>query len=205
AAAGARATRVVEGTGRAAERVAGRRFELDAAGFWQPHRDAAQRYSDLIAQWAAAAPGATAVDLYSGVGVFAARLGEQVGRTGSVLGVESSTAAVADGAAALADMPQVELRAARVEKTLAALSDRPDVVVLDPPRAGAGRAVTDAVTAGGAGVIVHVGCDPAAFARDVGLYAARGYRLAEVRAFDAFPLTHHVECLGLLIRPDRVR
>lgn len=75
-----------------------------------------------------------------------------------------------------------------------------DVVVLDPPRAGAGKEVVGAVTASGPTRIIHVGCDPAAFARDLGLYRAAGYQLADLRAFDAFPATHHVECLALLER-----
>ena len=60
--------------------------------------------------------------------------------------------------------------------------------------------IVEAVTAAGPGTVVHIGCDPAAFARDVGLYLGQGYRLEQVRAFDAFPLTHHMECIALLVR-----
>ncbi|WP_425297863.1 class I SAM-dependent RNA methyltransferase, partial [Nocardia abscessus] len=193
---------VFEGTGRAAEYVAGRRWEVAATGFWQAHRGAAQRYSDLVAEWSGLGPGGLAWDLYSGAGVFAARLAEQAGRTGAVLAVESARSAVADGAAALRDLPWVQLRTQRVERWLLEHlgAATPDVVVLDPPRAGAGKEVVGAVTAGGPTRIIHVGCDPAAFARDLGLYQAAGYRLADLRAFDAFPATHHVECLALLKR-----
>ncbi|MGW4324791.1 class I SAM-dependent RNA methyltransferase [Nocardia sp. NPDC004573] len=193
---------VFEGSGRAVEYVAGRRWEVAATGFWQAHRGAAQRYSDLIAEWSDLRPGGRAWDLYSGAGVFAARLAEQAGRTGVVLAVESARPAVADGAAALRDLPWVELRAQRVERWVLEHvgGAAPDVVVLDPPRAGAGKEVIGAVAAGGPTRIVHVGCDPAAFARDLGLYQAAGYRLADLRAFDAFPATHHVECLALLER-----
>ncbi|MGQ4597726.1 TRAM domain-containing protein [Nocardia sp. R6R-6] len=203
--AAAHATRdewVFAGSGRAVEYVAGRRWEVAATGFWQAHRGAAQRYSDLVAQWSGLGAGGRAWDLYSGSGVFAARLAEQVGRTGAVLGVESARSAVADGAAALRDLPWVELRTQRVERWVAEHvgAAAPDVVVLDPPRAGAGKEVVGAVAASGPTRIIHVGCDPAAFARDLGLYQAAGYRLAELRAFDAFPATHHVECLALLER-----
>ncbi|WP_063021028.1 class I SAM-dependent RNA methyltransferase [Nocardia niwae] len=193
---------VFEGSGRAVEYVAGRRWEVAATGFWQAHRGAAQRYSDLIAEWADLGPGGRAWDLYSGAGVFAARLAEQTGRTGVVLAVESARPAVADGAAALRDLPWVELRAQRVERWVLEHvgGAAPDVVVLDPPRAGAGKEVIGAVAAAGPARIVHVGCDPAAFARDLSLYQAAGYRLADLRAFDAFPATHHVECLALLAR-----
>ncbi|MFR9750299.1 class I SAM-dependent RNA methyltransferase [Nocardia sp. 004] len=190
------------GSGRAVEYVAGRRWEVAATGFWQAHRGAAQRYSDLVAEWSELGPGGRAWDLYSGAGVFAARLAEQTGSSGVVLAVESARSAVADGAAALRDLPWVRLRAERVERWVQehSGSEAPDVVVLDPPRAGAGKEVVGAVTANGPARIIHIGCDPAAFARDLGLYLAAGYRLADLRAFDAFPATHHVECLALLQR-----
>ncbi|WP_330256704.1 class I SAM-dependent RNA methyltransferase [Nocardia sp. NBC_00565] len=193
---------VMGGSGRTVEYVAGRRWELSATGFWQAHRGAAHCYSDLVADWAGLGHGERAWDLYSGVGVFAARLADQVGQTGSVLAVESARSAVADGIAALRDMPWLDLRAQRVEHWLAehASSAAPEVVVLDPPRAGAGKEVVTAVTTSGPARIIHVGCDPASFARDLGLYQAAGYHLAALRAFDAFPATHHVECLALLER-----
>ncbi|WP_280381907.1 class I SAM-dependent RNA methyltransferase, partial [Nocardia wallacei] len=132
--------RVVEGSGRAVQYVAGRRWEVSATGFWQPHRGAAQCYSDVVAEWVDASTGALAWDLYCGAGVFAARLADRVGATGSVLGVESARSAVADGAAALRDLPWVRLTADRVERWLGHRtgSPAPQVVVLDPPRAGAG-------------------------------------------------------------------
>ncbi len=72
--------------------------------------------------------------------------------------------------------------------------------MLDPPRAGAGKDVIAALAAADPARIVHIGCDPAAFARDIGLYRAAGYHVTRLRAFDAFPATHHVECLALLER-----
>nr|WP_019927896.1 hypothetical protein [Nocardia sp. BMG111209] len=195
----AREQRVVEGTGRAVQYVAGRRWEVSATGFWQPHRGAALCYSDVIADWADADPGAVAWDLYAGAGVFAARLAEQAGPAGVVAAVESSRPAVADGEAALRDLPWVEPITARVERWVAGYDGAaPEVVVLDPPRTGAGKDVIAALAAAGPARIVHVGCDPAAFARDIGLYREAGYLPARVRAFDAFPATHHVECLALL-------
>ncbi|NNH71164.1 class I SAM-dependent RNA methyltransferase [Nocardia uniformis] len=199
AASAVRAETVVEGSGRAVQYVEGRRWELAATGFWQPHYAAAQAYSDVVAEWAYAAPGSSAWDLYSGVGVFAARVAEQVGPTGSVHGVESARSAVADGAEALRDLPWIELRAERVERWIAEQPYiAPEVVVLDPPRAGAGKEVIAALAEHAPRRIVHIGCDPASFARDINLYRAAGYMPTELRAFDAFPGTHHVECLALL-------
>lgn len=192
---------VVEGDGRAVQYVAGRRWEVSAAGFWQAHRGAAERYSGLVAEWADLNAGATAWDLYSGVGVFAARLAAQTGDRGSVIALESAPGAVADGTAALADLPWLTLQAGRVERWVAGYSGpQPQVVVLDPPRAGAGKSVIAAVAGAAPDRIVHIGCDPASFARDLRLYLDAGYRLGALRAFDAFPGTHHVECVALLER-----
>ncbi|RVW03982.1 class I SAM-dependent RNA methyltransferase [Rhodococcus xishaensis] len=199
ASAGVRAERVVIGSGRAVERVGGREWSLSATGFWQAHRGAASTYSSVVGEWAEASSGARVWDLYGGVGVFAAALADQVGPLGRVDSVESSRQAVADASAAMADLPQVHLHAVRAERALRDLP-APEVVVLDPPRSGAGKEVVALVAAAGPERIVHIGCDPASFARDIALYREHGLRLEKVRAFDAFPLTHHVESLALLTR-----
>lgn len=198
-----RTERVVRGSGRPVERVGDREWSLAATGFWQAHRGAAETYSEVVAEWAEISQGDVAWDLYGGVGVFAAALADACGASGHLDCVESSRQAVADGKAALADLPQVHFHGVRVERAISTLRTPPRVVVLDPPRSGAGPGVIDAVTTAGAERIVHVGCDPASFARDIGLYLGQGYRVHEIRAFDAFPLTHHVECLALLVRADQ--
>ncbi|MFF0634672.1 class I SAM-dependent RNA methyltransferase [Nocardia sp. NPDC004151] len=197
----ARTERVVDGTGRAVQYVAERRWELSATGFWQPHYGAAQCYSDVVAEWADAAPGALVWDLYCGVGVFAARLAGQVGDAGFVHGVEFARTAVTEGRAALRDMPWVDLTAERVERWIHEQSGAaPDVVVLDPPRAGAGKDVINALSEHSPRRVIHIGCDPASFARDVGLYRSAGYHPVALRVFDAFPGTHHVECIAAFER-----
>jgi tRNA/tmRNA/rRNA uracil-C5-methylase (TrmA/RlmC/RlmD family) len=87
----------------------------------------------------------------------------------------------------------------RVEQMLAGLPEDPDVVVLDPPRRGAGQAVAAAVANRGPARIVHLACDPAALARDLVAYLRAGYRLLDICALDAFPMTHHIECVALLV------
>lgn len=184
--------------GTARQQAAGRTWAVDAHGFWQVHPAAADTFAGVVGEWAAASAGALAWDLYAGAGLFSAVLAEQVGAEGSVLAVESAREAVSAGRAALADLPQVRWASGRVERVLAGLAERPEVVVLDPPRKGAGRAVVDAVAAAGPARVVHVACDPAALARDVALFTSHGYQLAELRAFDAFPMTQHMECVALL-------
>jgi tRNA/tmRNA/rRNA uracil-C5-methylase (TrmA/RlmC/RlmD family) len=186
--------------GQVLARAAGREWRLSPGVFWQVHPALPDTLAAVVGEWAAAPPGGTAWDLYGGVGLFAAVLAEQVGRDGSVTVVESVQAAVDDGRAALADLPQVGWRVGRVEKVLAGLPGEPDVVVADPPRKGLGRAVVDALAAYGLARVVYVACDPAALARDVALFADRGYTLGPLRAFDAFPMTHHMECVALLTR-----
>jgi tRNA/tmRNA/rRNA uracil-C5-methylase (TrmA/RlmC/RlmD family) len=195
--------RRVAGSGTAHEHAAGRPWRLATHGFWQVHPGAAEVLAEVVGQWADAPAAGTAWDLYGGVGLFASVLGEQVGSDGSVLVVESSRRAVADGEANLADLPQVRFQVGKVEDVLGSTElarHRPDVVVLDPPRRGAGRAVIDALAGAGPDRVVYVACDPAALGRDIGSLAAHGYQLAGLRAFDAFPMTHHVECVALLTR-----
>ncbi len=182
------------------EDVAGRVFEVSGSGFWQVHPGAAGALTSAVLEALAPRAGERALDLYSGVGLFSAFLAERVGADGAVVAVESDEAAVADAARNLADLPQVEAVVDRVERALArgAVGERADVVVLDPPRVGARREVVSAVTALGPRAVAYVACDPAALGRDVATFAELGYRLRRLRAFDIFPMTHHVECVALL-------
>ncbi|WP_370942752.1 class I SAM-dependent RNA methyltransferase [Amycolatopsis sp. cg5] len=184
--------------GAAFQHAAGRDWRLDAHGFWQVHPDAADTFASLVGEWAEAPRGGRAWDLYAGVGLFASVLASQVGPGGDVLAIESGYQAVEDGRANLADLPQVRWECGRVERLLEAAAKPVDVVVLDPPRKGAGKAVVEAIVAGQPDRIVYVACDPAALARDVATFAEHGYGLTDLRAFDAFPMTHHVECVALL-------
>lgn len=188
---------VIEGA-TVVRRAVGRMWKLPVGTFWQVHPAAAEAFAGAVRDFAGAPRGGLAWDLYGGVGLFAAVLAGQVGPDGAVVLVESSQAAANDGAANLRDLPNVRWVAGRVERVLPKLPGRPDVVVLDPPRRGAGRAVARAVADHSPARIVHVACDPAALARDVAAYAEHGYRLSALRAFDAFPMTHHVECVALL-------
>ncbi len=191
----------VLGSAVAVERAVRREWRLDAHGFWQVHPDAADVLAEVVEQWSRATEGGAAWDLYAGVGIFASVLAAQVGPTGTVVAVESSRRAAEDGAENLADLPQVRVFAGKVEDVLAdGELPAPEVVVLDPPRKGAGREVVEAITGRGPARVVYVACDPAALARDVASFAERGYSLTKLRAFDTFPMTHHVECVALLER-----
>lgn len=192
--------KVIEGDYHATQKIGRRRWQIPVTAFWQAHRRAAVHYSELITQWAQPDPGATAWDLYGGVGIFAAALAEAVGDCGRVISVDTSRAATGAARAALADLSQVSVRTGSVRRMLGGERAAADVAVLDPPRAGAGREVVDLLAHADVPRVIHIGCDAAAFARDVGLYRGHGYTVEQIRVFDAFPLTHHVECVALLTR-----
>ncbi|AMC65026.1 hypothetical protein RN09_3278 [Mycobacterium tuberculosis variant africanum] len=102
--------------------------------------------------------------------------------------------------AALVDLPQVEVVTGSVRRVLAVQPAGADLAVLDPPRSGAGREVVDLLAGAGVPRLIHIGCEAASFARDIGLYRGHGYALEKIKVFDAFPLTHYVECVALLTR-----
>ncbi|MCW2525033.1 MAG: class SAM-dependent methyltransferase, partial [Frankiales bacterium] len=154
-------------------------------------------------------PGERVLDLYAGAGLFTAALGEAVGVTGTVLGLEGERAAVDAAAENLADLPWSLVRRQPInadEVRRAAAEPHPDVVVLDPPRTGAGPEVLRAILDDHPRTVVYVACDPAALARDVRVAIEAGWELTDLTAYDAYPMTHHVECIAVLRpghRPSR--
>ena len=188
----------------------GRTWRVSGSGFWQVHPAAPDVLTEAVLDFVEPAAGEIALDLYCGVGLFTAPLAEAVGEDGAVLAVELDRQAVrdaahnlgfADGAEESAEFPWVDLVEGSVDEVLADdayLPDRADVVVLDPPRAGAGRDVCGRIAELGPRAVAYVACDPAALARDVAYFAEAGYELTDLRAFDLFPMTRHVECVALL-------
>jgi len=191
---------IVEGARESVQRVGRREWRIPITGFWQSHRDAAHTYTDLVRQWVDGCRAARAWDLYGGAGLFAAALAESMGPRARVLSVDTAKSASAAARVALTDLAGVRVVSGSVRGFLAGQSRPADVAVLDPPRAGAGRPVIDLLAGAGVPRVIHIGCEAASFARDIGLYRGHGYRVESVRVFDAFPLTHHVECIALLSR-----
>ncbi len=184
------------------EVAAGRRWQVTADGFWQVHPGAADLLVDAVVTALRPRLGDHVIDLYSGVGLFAGAFADLLGPGGRVDAVETATRAADDAAANLGDLATVHLHHARVDRFLARTSlRRCDLVVLDPPRSGAGAEVVAKVVRLRPRGIGYVACDPASLARDVATLAAAGYRLSGLRAFDLFPMTHHVECLAWF-QPD---
>lgn len=184
------------------ESAAGHDYRVSGAGFWQIHRDAPGTLVGAVTQFLQGGgflePGSVVADLYSGAGLFTAVLADAVGETGSVLSVEGAPGASRDARKNLHGAPQVEIVQGRVERILRQKPRNFDALVLDPPRAGAGKAVVNQLVAAGPRAIAYVSCDPASFARDVGYFQQEGWSLAGLRAFDLYPHTHHLETVALL-------
>jgi tRNA/tmRNA/rRNA uracil-C5-methylase (TrmA/RlmC/RlmD family) len=179
-------------------------FTVAGDGFWQVHPGAPRVLVETVMQMLSPAEGERALDLYAGVGLFSNFLAEAVGPTGSVTAIESDGQAADLAKQNLEGRPQVSVVRDRVDRALNRLgkaNDREplDLVVLDPPRAGAKRQVVRSILDRAPRAVAYVACDPAALARDVSYFAEGGYRLADLRAFDLFPMTHHVECVALLV------
>lgn len=194
------AMRVRDG-GVLSEEAAGRQWFVSPGGFWQVHPAAADVLTEAVMTGLRPRLGERALDLYAGVGLFAGSLAVAVGATGHVAAVESSSVATTDARKNLADLPQAQL----VRADVATVLTKPeqfgavDIVVLDPPRSGAGAAVVKGIAELRPRAIAYVACDPAALARDLASFSASGYVLSGLRAFDMFPQTHHVECVAILI------
>ena len=194
------------------ERVGEREFQLDDGGFWQVHEAAPATLTRAVQDAIDPElfdPRAANLDLYGGVGLLATAVGDKFGPTTRITSVESDERATEHAHENLAEWLGAQALTARVEKWVGALADASAVerarlsaatFVLDPPRAGAGRAVLEALAAVRPAQLVYVACDPVAFARDAGILAELGYELSGLRAFDLFPSTHHVEAVGSFVR-----
>lgn len=195
----------LRGRGWVRENAAGREWRVAADGFWQVHPGAADTLVDVVRALLAPQPGEHLLDLYCGVGLFAGALAADLGEEGSVDAVEASVQACADARRNLHDLPNVRIHAAPVESWLLSptASDSADLVVLDPPRSGAGTEVMDAVLDRAPRAIAYVACDPASLGRDLGHAVQAGWRVASVQGFDLFPMTHHLEAVALLLPPSR--
>lgn len=190
------------------EVVGDRQFRLDVRGFWQVHRHAAAALTSAVQDAIDPElfdPRAANQDLYGGVGLLAAAVGDRFGNHTRITTVESDALATDHAAENLAEWMGAAAVTSRVDRYLHQLAKtRSDLtgatVVLDPPRAGAGKDVVDSLARFAPAQIVYVACDPVALARDVALFQERGYQLQRLRAFDLFPNTHHVEAVASLVR-----
>lgn len=187
---------VLAGRRTVSRRVGQRVLRVAADGFWQPHREAPEVLVDAVLKMLKPRAGEVGLDLFCGVGLFASALVDKGVR---VVAVEQDRRAAASAAR---NVPEAEVVTGPLERNLGELPHQVDVIVLDPPRTGAGEKVVTRLASLGARAIAYVACDPAALARDLKTFSELGYAPSKIRAFDLFPMTHHIECVALLHRDE---
>jgi len=193
--------RLTEGPAVLNENVSERSLEVSQESFWQSHKKAPEVLTQAVLEFAQLKTGDHVLDLYGGVGLFSAAIIDAVGPTGHVDLIEGSKVATADAARNFAAYSNITIATGDVAKLMPRITAA-DVVVLDPPRDGAGKEAVAQIARLAPRAIVYVACDPAALARDTAYLADHSYSLVKVRAFDLFPMTHHIECVALYTRAE---
>ena len=188
---------VLMGNAYLTEHVAGREYRVSAGSFFQVNTAGAEALVALVRDHLTPASDDTLLDLYCGVGLFGLSLADQVGR---VIGVEADPSAAADFQYHARELDHVELVDGKAKDVLPRLGGPVDLVVLDPPRSGAGKQVVSEIARLGPRQIVYVSCDPATLARDARHLAECGYPLLVVQPIDLFPQTYHIESVALFGR-----
>jgi tRNA/tmRNA/rRNA uracil-C5-methylase (TrmA/RlmC/RlmD family) len=191
--------RISEGPVVLHENVLGKVLEVNQASFWQSNEKAPEILTQTVLDFAQLKNGEHVLDLYGGVGLFTAAMVDAIGAAGHVDLIEGSKVATADASRNFANYPNVTIATGDVAKLLPRITAA-DVVVLDPPRDGAGKEAIAHIARLSPRSIVYVACDPAALARDTAYLADHSYSLVKLRAFDLFPMTHHIECVALYTR-----
>ncbi len=190
---------VIEGANELVENVGEKKFQVSHSSFWQSHNLAPSVLTEAVMQFADLKLGDQVLDLYGGVGLFTAAALTAVGAEGRVDLVEASSSAIGDAKTNFKNVANVNIYLGDVAKIMPRIGSA-DVVILDPPRDGAGQLVLQQISALNPKQIVYVACDPAALARDSAFAKDLGWQLAKVRAFDLFPMTHHIEMVALFTR-----
>ncbi len=177
--------------------ILGRDFKVSAASFFQVNTVMAGKMVEHLLANLPISQSTTLIDVYCGVGLFSAFLAPKCGR---VIGIESSESACEDFAVNLDEFDNVELYEDEAEAVIPHLEAKPDIVLVDPPRAGLDKAVVDGILKLGPSLIAYVSCDPSTLARDAARLINGGYKLKEVTPFDLFPQTYHIESISIFER-----
>jgi len=173
-------------------------FLVSPRSFFQVNLAQAGRMVDYVLANAIINAGDTALDLYSGVGLFSAFLAPRVKE---LIAIEASESACDDFATNLDAYNNVSLYMGSAEQILPGLQAAPDLVLVDPPRAGLAKGVVDYLIKSSVSELVYVSCDPATLARDCKRLVEGGYVIRSIQPFDLFPQTYHVECAVILEKP----
>lgn len=193
-------------------------YQVSAGGFWQIHRAAPSTMVGTMLTMLRPQEGECTLDLYAGAGLFTAALADAVGATGTVISIEGSPVThkdarsnfAPDGCSRTENSADTRIEAIRGDvarhlvdlKTALEFGEIPaiDAVVLDPSREGANRTTLERLDALDPKRILYVACDPASLGRDTGILRELGWDMVQLRAFDMYPNTHHVESVALFER-----
>ena len=181
------------------ELVLENKFSVSPTSFWQSHIQSPAVLTKSILADLQIKAGDHVFDLYGGVGLFTAALATEVTQTGRVTLIEFDAGAVTDARRNFAENQIVEIVEGKVERSLSKFK-RADLILLDPPRSGAGKDVVSAMIKLEPRTIVYVSCDPASLARDTTYLEASGYTLDRLQSYDLFPMTQHIECVARFIK-----
>ena len=190
---------VKTGQKRYTETVGGRDFLVSSPSFFQVNVDQAAAAADLVRDRLNLGPDDVLLDAYTGVGIFAILLAPSVKK---VIAVEESSAAVADAKLNGAGLDNLEFVLGRTEDVLRNLPEKPDAVILDPPRSGCQPRALESLINMAPPRLAYVSCDAETLGRDLNILCQGGYQLDEVVPLDMFPQTHHVECVAFLSRTE---
>ena len=190
-----RSGRSISGPTQIVEQVGGNSFKISPNAFWQSHKAAPVELVKAVISLLDIKKNDHICDLYSGVGLFAAAILKEVSEQGFVTLIESDKTAVSDARRIFANKQNVKILQGLVAQQLPIVK-RADLILLDPPRTGAGEVVVKQMVKFGPRKILYVACDPAALARDAKTLAESGYKLDHIQAFDLFPMTQHIECVA---------
>ena len=187
-------TVVVAGNDHIVIHVLDRDFKVSAASFFQVNTAMAEKMVQHLLTCFPVSQSTTLLDVYCGVGLFSAFFAPKCGR---VIGIESSESSCEDFGVNLDEFDNVELYEGFAEEILQHLEIQPDIVLVDPPRAGLDKQVIDGIFNLNPQMIAYVSCDPSTLARDATRLINAGYKLKEVTPFDLFPQTYHIESISL--------
>ena len=177
------------------ESLGGRRFRIASPSFFQVNTQQAERIVDLVREGLHLSGHELVVDAYAGVGTFAILLAPH---TAKMIAIEESTSAVQDAAVNASGIDGIQFLQGKTEEVLSQIEDRPDGVILDPPRAGCHPMALEALVKLAPLRVVYVSCDPETLARDLKILCRGPFSLEIVQPVDMFPQTHHVECVAYL-------
>jgi 23S rRNA (uracil1939-C5)-methyltransferase len=185
---------VLKGSDYISIEILGKRFKASPTSFFQVNKGQASVMVKHCLDVLPLASNMIVLDVYAGVGLFSAFIAPKVKR---LVGIELSPEACEDFTRNLDEYDNVDLYEAPADQVLESVQFKPDMILMDPPRAGLGKQTTEAVMAQGAEYLVYISCDPATLARDGRLLMMGGYTLNEIHLFDMFPQTYHIESFSI--------